>query len=196
MPYLGNTPTEVPLSSADLQDGIITSAKIANGTITTADLASGVAGKVLQVVSTHKTDDFTTSSTASFVDVTGLSASITPSSASNKILIMYSITTCNDTSSQGTHIRLMRDSTEIAPARSVANYTSSLFTHARSDNNLSAQTSFEFLDSPSTTSATTYKVQVKAQANTATVNRSGSDTASQTYSHKSSSSITVMEIAV
>jgi hypothetical protein len=169
---------------------------LTNGGYDAADLVGAVGGKVLQVVSTHKTDDFTTSSTASFVDVTGLSASITPSSASNKILIMYSITTCNDTGSQGTHIRLMRDSTEIAPARSVANYTSSLFTHARTDNNLSTQTSFEFLDSPSTTSSTTYKVQVKAQANTATVNRSGSDAASQTYSHKSSSSITVMEIAV
>lgn len=38
MPYLGNTPTEVPLSSADLQDSIITSAKIANGTIVNADI--------------------------------------------------------------------------------------------------------------------------------------------------------------
>ncbi len=169
---------------------------LTNGGYDAADLVGAVGGKVLQVVSTHKTDDFTTSSTASFVDVTGLSASITPSSASNKILIMYSITTCNDTSSQGTHIRLMRDSTEIAPARVDANYTSSLFTHARTDNNLSTQTSFEFLDSPSTTSSTTYKVQIKAQANTATVNRSGSDASSQAYSHKSSSSITVMEIAV
>ena len=40
MAYLGNAPTEVPLSSADLQDSIITSAKIADGTIALADLSA------------------------------------------------------------------------------------------------------------------------------------------------------------
>jgi len=39
--YIGNYPTAVPLTGADLTDGIITSAKIADGTITSADLASG-----------------------------------------------------------------------------------------------------------------------------------------------------------
>lgn len=40
MPYLGNTPTSVPLSSADFNDGIITSAKIADGTIVNADISA------------------------------------------------------------------------------------------------------------------------------------------------------------
>jgi len=44
MPFIGNKPTAVPLTGADLTDGIITSAKIADGTITSADLASGVGG--------------------------------------------------------------------------------------------------------------------------------------------------------
>jgi hypothetical protein len=60
--------------------------------------------------------------------------------------------------------------------------------------NISQQKSFEFLDSPSTTSATTYKIQIKPQSGTSTVNRSGSDAGSQAYSHKSSSTITVMEV--
>ena len=53
-------------------------------------LPSGVGGKVLQVVSTTKTDVFTASLNNSFTDITGLSVSITPSSASNKILILVS----------------------------------------------------------------------------------------------------------
>jgi hypothetical protein len=53
-------------------------------------LPSGVGGKVLQVVQTVKSDTFSSSS-ATFVDITGLSASITPSSASNKILVMVSL---------------------------------------------------------------------------------------------------------
>jgi len=181
----------------------IQSLGITDGTIVNADINASAAiagtkltgvGKVLQVVSTHKNDDFTTAS-GSFIDVTGLSASITPSSASNTILVMFSITVSNTDSGSGTHIRLMRGSTEIAPARSVANYESSWHTFSSADTNITRHVSFQFLDSPSTTSATTYKVQVKPQANTTTVNRSGSDAASQAYSHKSSSSITVMEIA-
>jgi hypothetical protein len=53
--YIGNSPTPVPLTSADLADSIITSAKIADGTIASADLATGVGGKVLQVVTATDT---------------------------------------------------------------------------------------------------------------------------------------------
>jgi hypothetical protein len=180
------------IQSLGITDGTIVAADIASGAITAAKLASGVGGKVLQVVSTFKADVFSTTST-SYIDVTGLSVSITPSSASNKILVMFSITAHNTSASAGTHIRLMRASTEIAPARSVANYESSWLVFF-GDTNISQQKSFEFLDSPSTTSATTYKVQIKPQTGTSTVNRSGSDTGSQAYSHKSSSSITVMEV--
>ena len=51
-------------------------------------LASGVGGKVLQVVSTTKSDTFSSSTINAFTDITGLSVSITPFSASNKILII------------------------------------------------------------------------------------------------------------
>ncbi len=51
-----------------------------------SDLGLNVTGNVLQVVSTAKTDVFSSSST-SFTDVTGLSVAITPSSTSNKILV-------------------------------------------------------------------------------------------------------------
>ena len=51
------------------------------------DYDSGDVGRVLQVVTTTKTDTFTTTS-SSLTDITGLSASITPASTSNKILII------------------------------------------------------------------------------------------------------------
>lgn len=176
-----------------LADGTVGTSQIADASITSAKLASGVGGKVLQVVSTHKNDDFSTAS-GSFIDVTGLSVSITPSSTSNKILVMFTIVTDNTNASFGTHIRLMRDSTEIAPARSDANYTSS-WHRFFGDTNISQITSFQFLDSPASSSALTYKLQIKPQGGTSVVNRSGSNASSQAYSHKSSSSITVMEIA-
>jgi hypothetical protein len=98
MPFIGNKPSAVPLTSADIADGIITSAKIVDGTIVNADInasaaiastkLSGVganAGEVIQVVSNSYSGDLSTSST-SYV-ATGYTATITPSSASNKILI-------------------------------------------------------------------------------------------------------------
>jgi hypothetical protein len=98
MPFIGNKPSAVPLTSADIADSIITSAKIVDGTIVNADInasaaiastkLSGVganAGEVIQVVSNSYSGDLSTSST-SYV-ATGYTATITPSSASNKILI-------------------------------------------------------------------------------------------------------------
>jgi hypothetical protein len=182
------------IQSLGITDGTIVNADI-NASAAIAGTKLSGAGKVLQVVSTHKNDDFTTAS-GSFVDVTGLSVSITPSSASNKIYVTFSITASNTSGGNGTHVRLMRGSTEIAPARSDANYESSWHIFSFQDSNISEQKSFQFLDSPATTSATTYKIQIKPQGSTSVINRTGSDAASQAYSHKSSSSITVMEIAV
>jgi hypothetical protein len=85
--------------------------KIVDGAVTSSDFAAGVGGKILQVVTAQKTDTFSTNST-SFVDVTGLSVSITPSSASSKILILASLSLGND----GTHCsaRIYRDAVSIA----------------------------------------------------------------------------------
>ena len=75
--------------STDIITGLqINSANIVNGSITAADLGTGVGGKVLQVKQAVKTDTASTNS-SSFVDVSGLSVSITPTSASNKILVSF-----------------------------------------------------------------------------------------------------------
>ena len=68
------------------------------------------AGSVLQVVSTSKTDDFSSSS-SSFADITGMSVAITPSSTSSKILV---IVYCSIVGDDSTGLKLLRDSTAIS----------------------------------------------------------------------------------
>ena len=156
-------------------------------------VGSGV-GKILQVVQDVKTDTFSTSSQA-FVDVTGLSVSITPSSASNKILVMVSLALGNN----GTHsdARLMRDSTAIAIGDASSNRTRSTF-HLSSVSNTDIPTpSMTWLDSPATTSAVTYKMQVAVPYSSSYViyvNR-GADDSDAGYAGRLVSTITVMEVA-
>ena len=163
-----------------------------NGTITPVS-AVQPAGSILQLQSTTLKDAFTTAST-SYVDITGLSASITPAATSSKIMVFFTVAIGNTNASHGTFLRLLRDSTEIAPANVVANYTSGFHTFY-GDTNITTYVSHQYLDSPSSSSSLTYKLQTAAQASTATINRSGSDAGSQLYSHKTCSSITLMEIA-
>jgi len=156
-------------------------------------VGSGV-GKILQVVQDVKTDTFSTNSQA-FVDVTGLSVSITPSSASNKILVMVSLALGNN----GTHsdARLMRDSTAIAIGNASSNRTRSTF-HLSSVSNTDIPTpSMTWLDSPATTSAVTYKMQVAVPYSSSYViyvNR-GADDSDAGYAGRLVSTITVMEVA-
>jgi hypothetical protein len=208
MPFIGNKPSAVPLTSADIADSIITSAKIVDGTIVNADInaSAGIVstklsgtGKVLQVVSTNKTDTFASSSIANtFVDVTGLSVSITPSSASNKILILATINHGTD-GVRATALKLLRDSTAINIGTALGNRTaaSTVAIGENYDTNRGEVSSINFLDSPSTTSSTTYKIQIgilEATGNVARVNTSGAD-GDFTYIARSASTITVMEIA-
>ena len=153
--------------------------------------AAAGGGKVLQVLSTTKTDTFSTSST-SFVDVTGLSVSITPSSASNKILIIASIYGGNDT--QYSFARLMRDATPICIGDANGDNTRCSFTnfYTGDGSNFKGGTQ-NYLDSPSTTSSITYKIQMLAGSGTVYLNYGG---AISTVSSRArvASTITVMEI--
>jgi hypothetical protein len=165
-------------------------------TIQNASLASGVpsaaklpAGSVLQVVSTTKTTTFSTTST-SFTDVTGLSVSITPTSAASKILVICTMAV-GHASSRTASANLVRNSTTICQPTPTQAYTATKNAYvANGDTTSSAD--FHFLDSPATTSATTYKVQVCTNIgdNAMVVgNRTpGNDM-------NSASTITVMEIA-
>ena len=206
MGYIGTKPSAVPLTSADITDGIITSAKIANGAIVgddinstfnltgkTVTLPAGVGGKVLQVVSTTKSDTFSSSAINAFTDITGLSVSITPSSASNKILII-AIVQAHNVNTNG-YLRLVRGATAIGVGDTAGDRSSvsgSNMTNAVAS--FIGTNAFQFLDSPATTSSTTYKIQFITDGATTLINRSSIDT-NFLYIGRSQSTITVMEIA-
>jgi len=160
------------------------------GTITGAG-----GGKVLQVVSTAKTDTFSTT-TGSFIDVTGLSVSITPSSASNKILILSDIHFGTPGNAGYIYFKLVRASTDIYLGDAAGSRIRGFGGGMAADSATTMQLSNVFLDSPSTTSATTYKIQVYNQnvAQTGYINRSSTDTDNTSYL-RTASSITAIEIA-
>ncbi len=123
---------------------------------------AGGGGKVLQVIQDTQTSA-TTSSSSTYAD-TGLSVSITPSSATSKVLVLVN-GTCgrsNANSSQGIGLKLVRNSTDIQQIHELNTYTGG---------SLRFETTFSaaYLDSPATTSATTYKIQLAAYANAASV---------------------------
>jgi len=158
----------------------------------TSSIKSGVvAGKILQVVSTTKLDTFT-SATSTFTDVTGLSASITPSSTSSKILVNVTVSgiTGDASNSGGSGFILLRGSTPIAVSTggSTYNLTGHLSSRSLGSTAISLNSAAMTLDSPATTSSTTYKVQVSASASTIYVNRDVDNVGSV-------STITLMEVA-
>jgi hypothetical protein len=121
----------------------------------------GGGGKVLQVIqATFGTT--TSSSSTSYVD-TGLTANITPSNASNKVLVMYNLMAYKSSGNiaNGPNLRLLRGATDI-------NTQINIF---RTDTTVNFQSlqSFAYLDNPATTSATTYKLQFANRNATALV---------------------------
>jgi hypothetical protein len=164
--------------------------------VTGTMLTTASAGTVLQVVSTAKTDTFTTTST-SLVDITGLSVSITPTSANSKILV-FAMVNIGTASTNFGYISLLRNSNQIFigdASTDRALTTAMSFIGAVNEGAIQA-IPITFLDSPSSTSAQTYKIQIRnATSGTVTVNRSFRDSASTNFDMRVPSSITVMEIA-
>jgi hypothetical protein len=171
------------------------------------DVASGSKlvqpGGFLQVVSTTKTDVFSASiATASASAITGLSVSITPSSTSSKILILAYVSTGAATIPQVEQVNapaviLKRDSTAICRGDASSSRSRVSAASFTGDGPLSGNNAIMFLDSPATTSAITYSVDLfntMANTNTLYVNRSGTDTDAARF-FRSASSITVMEVA-
>lgn len=147
-----------------------------------------VTSGVIQVKSTIKTDSFSTTSTT-FVDVTGVSVSITPTSASNKVLVLVSGVNGSNGVDNFTPINLVRDSTAIAQSTGNANFAATLNLINQSTG-ITLPFSIVFLDSPATTSATTYKLQMRSNNNPlAYIGRQA------TSDNRSVTTITAMEVA-
>ena len=151
------------------------------------------AGSIVQVLQTQKTDTFT-SSNSTWVDITGLSQSITMTSASNKVLVQVNLSMINGTTT-GSISALKRDSTFIGLAASgYGNRQNGLgaeLYNPRSD--VTRTTSYSVLDTPGT-GTHTYQVVVDPNSYTVYVNRTESDGDSDDYS-RGTSDIILMEIA-
>jgi hypothetical protein len=130
----------------------------------------------------------TSINTSTFTD-TGLSISITPTSSSNKIMVMINQQVRNaagNPSTLGCRLRLLRGSTNIIDFSSGGGAFDSFEITADGGGNvrLAGYISVMYLDSPSTTSAVTYKTQASTNAGSHAFQNSGAP-----------SLITVMEVA-
>ena len=158
-----------------------------------------VVGTPVQVVSSTRTSAFSSTSD-SYVDVSGLSVSITPQSSSNKILVLVTTQLSHIDSNTG-HIKLFRGATQIAFGDALGSFEQSLFSCRIAGGTDAGGTymihpyTHQWLDSPATTSATTYKIQARARGTTPFyINRSGYSNTSDNNMGAVASSIILMEI--
>ena len=163
----------------------------ADGTVLTT--TNPKTGNIIQVVSTTKTDTTSTNTSGSFTDISGMSVSITPSSTSSKILILISLGSISSSASGiAVGFKLLRDSTAVGNASSTSNRSgfTNIYTGGGTGDEYILSASHSFLDSPSSTSALTYKIQWKNSSGTTYLGRYHSNN-----DNNGSSTITVMEIA-
>lgn len=137
------------------------------------------AGNILQVVNaTYSTP--ASSSSVTYAD-TGLTASITPTSTSSKILVIVNQAGCGkDTNNTNLGLKLFRGSTELCKFEHSAGYTNTATA------SFIGSCSVCYLDSPSSTSSTSYKTQFASL---------GSVVAVRIQDNNSVSTITLMEVA-
>ena len=158
---------------------------------------SSSTGKILQVVQTVKTDQFTSTAYA-YTDITGMSVSITPASASNKILVSFELQVGGAANTYAS-FRLLRDSTHIGVSTVTdTNWRVGTLGSLSHENSYQLEnTGTSFLDSPNTTSAITYKLQQSSYYNrTISINvPTSTSTAANSYTATGISTITVMEVA-
>jgi hypothetical protein len=187
------------IQSLGITDGTIVNADI-NASAAIAGTKLSGAGKVLQVVQVITTDTFTVSvANGSYADITGLSVSITPASASNKILVFAKVDGGGDSSAtRPQYYRLLRGSTVIGNGVDSGSRKGNSFGGVGINVGRSmASASINFLDSPSTTSSITYKIQVAHEVDatpTLYINRGQLDD-DITQTKRGSSIITLLEIA-
>ena len=220
MAYIGKTPTAVPLTSSDIAADIINSTHIGDTAISGFDaLATAPAdtdeflisdagvlkrldaslvggGKIGQVLQAVKTDTQNTTDDNTFTDISGLSQAITPSATTSKILVLFTVNATADTQDH-VGIRLVRGSTDIfigTDSDAGQNVSAGYRAGTTEENYHPANLCGQFLDSPSTTSATTYKIQA-ASNDEFFVNRPHDDTGTTNVQRPhTSSSLTLIEV--
>lgn len=154
-------------------------------------------GSILQVVSTTKTDVFTTTSTT-MVDVTGLNATITPLSNGNKILVCYSVQMGNTGQNYLLAGDITRNGTQLSIGDAVGSRGRYMFGTQDSGPTHGATYCFAgtYLDAPSSTSALTYQVRVRSESpQTLWVNRGNELDGDTVITQRLISMITLMEVS-
>lgn len=177
---VGSTSGSITLQEPAVSGSTVLSLPAVTGTVLTD--TSPKAGNVLQVVNAAITT-YVSSSTDTFVN-TGVTATITPTSATSKILVLIDHAGCSkETNSAAIKIKVLRGSTQIVYIADADGFTGT------TTNNFFGSIGCNYLDSPATTSATTYKSQFASQFNNAVVSIGNYNTTPVT------STITLMEIA-
>lgn len=168
------------------------------GQVLTAAQMNNLRGafRILQVVSTNKTDTFSVAS-ATFTDVTGLSVQIAPTSTSSKVLVVaYCNTGSSGTAIMGRLVRNISGDVVIDVADAAGSRPQTTFGGNVQNAEILSST-IAFLDSPSTTSLTTYKIQLRSEGAGSTIylNRTARDTDTANYDPRTVSNITVYEVS-
>ena len=181
-------------------DNTVTTAKIADDAITAAKLASGVGGKILQVIKKEVSSTITESVSANSLGsaISGLATAITPAASTSKILIMADFNVGRDSNDGNSQvgIQLLRGTTLIGNGDAASSRTPVACITDVLDNDILEHMSLNHIDSPSTTSETTYNFKfLNADGDTSNlyINRSHGD-ADGSYSGRTSCNITLMEI--
>jgi len=185
------TPPATMPASSGVNFTALNATNLGSGTVPTARLGSGSAssstflrgdqtyaaaggGKLLQVVQTVDTTNRSTTSTS--LTASGCQVAITPASTSNKVLLICSGTTSCDVSNRMIqYISLLRGVTDLTPAGTNA-FLNYILTGQTSNNQFMADIfTMTYLDSPSTTSATTYEISFATESGTIYLGRRGWD---------------------
>ena len=194
----GSFSLQAPSSSAN--NRVMTLPDTADGTILTT--TNPKTGNILQVAQTVKTDTQTQTTAGQFLEITGMTVSITPSSSSNKILVQGKVDIGSASQTDRHGIRIVRTvggtATPVGLGDADGNrqrFTTGAFGFYNQFLNTIISVPFMFLDSPSTTNAVSYKIEAYHAANANLyINKSDEDQ-NNGNNGRGISLITAMEVA-
>ena len=184
------------LTAGGLPDGSVVAGDLASGAITAGALP---AGSILQVVQTAKTDTYSESVGLGAVSSTVMSASITPASTSNKILVMFNGTVSHGNTAN-TYVILYENGSIVSGAVGDAagnrmRISSGQGMHA---NSVPTSQSFTYLHSPGVTTELTYQIRLahaSGETRTVYMNYNANGDGDQVYVGRAASFLTLMEVA-
>ena len=163
-------------------------------------IPSGSNGGIVQIkyaIKNNTQDIASQGYSATPTDVSGLSVTITPTRSDSKILVQVSLgSLSNNERYKRAFMNIVRDSTNVLVGDAATGHevTAAVCSRSADDNHIQIPLSFMVLDSPATTSATTYKVQLSKGSDSGTVYLNGSAGADASAGN-TASTIIVMEVS-